>query len=77
MFCVCEWVRNEGVFVCERVSESESERRKKGKEIEFKHLGRKPVYIKPVQAFKRCKANYPNRTLQIFLKNLVIPFTPF
>lgn len=44
MFCVCEWERNEGVFVCERVRARA--KGKKAKEREFKHLGREPVYIK-------------------------------
>lgn len=46
MFCVCEWERSEGVFVCERVRVRERKKKKTAKEREFKHLGREPVYIK-------------------------------
>lgn len=29
MFCVCEWERNEGVFVCERVRARAKEKKKR------------------------------------------------
>lgn len=42
MLCICEWERNEGVFVCERVRAKAKEEKKLNRE----NLGRQPVYIK-------------------------------